>query len=98
MKLALVFMMLLIFKGCKPALSRQEEEEKLKKAMTTYLYEKINNDSTQVKFRVESVIFFKGKSFYDCEFNVHMIRNGQDTTGIMTARISKNFISVKRKS
>ena len=84
--------------GCKRPLTRQEKEEKLKKAMTTYLYQKINNDSTHVKFRVESVTFFEEKTFYDCEFNVHLIRNNHDTAGIMTATISKSFKTVKRKS
>ena len=98
MKLMLVFIMLLMVIGCKHALTRQEKEERLKKAMTTYLYEKINNDSQHVKFRVESVSFFEDKAFYDCEFNVHMIQNNHDTAGIMTATISKSFKKVKRKS
>ena len=84
--------------GCKRALTRQEKEERLKKAMTTYLYQKINNDSTHVKFRVESVTFFEENTLYDCEFNVHLIRDKHDTSGIMTATISKSFKTVKRKT
>ena len=84
--------------GCKRALTRQEKEERLKKAMTTYLYQKINNDSAHVKFRVESVTFFEENTLYDCEFNVHLIRDNHDTSGIMTATISKSFKTVKRKT
>ena len=84
--------------GCKRALTRQEKEERLKKAMTTYLYQKINNDSTHVKFRVENVTFFEENTLYDCEFNVHLIRDNHDTSGIMTATISKSFKTVKRKT
>ena len=84
--------------GCKRPLTRQEKEERLKKAMTTYLYQKINDDSTHVKYRVERVYFFEGNTLYDCEFKVHLIRNNHDTSGIMTATISKSFKTVKRKS
>ena len=94
----LIFITLFMILSCKHALSRQEKEERLKKAMTNYLYKKINNDSQHVKFRVESVTFFEERAFYDCEFNVHMFTDNHDTAGIMTATISRSFKTVKRKS
>ncbi|MGI8950744.1 MAG: hypothetical protein ACR2FN_04065 [Chitinophagaceae bacterium] len=98
----IIFCALLFFSfSCKyqPAIpSRAETEKQLKKTMQTYLYKGINNDSSKAKYYVENVIYFEDTTFYDCEFTVKMTQNNHDTTGMMTAIISKDFATVKRKS
>ncbi|HEV3249473.1 MAG TPA: hypothetical protein VGZ71_00885 [Puia sp.] len=65
--------------------------------MTSFLYKGVNNDSTTVKFVVKSENFFEDKTFYECEFIVYKQYNKHDTTGMMGARISKDFSTVKRR-
>ena len=99
MKKISFFALLLMMIACRHATSRNELESNLKKSMTEYLYKSVKNDSSQVKFNVLTVTFFEEKNFYLCEFKVRMKRvNGLDTTGIMSADISKNFSKVMRKS
>ncbi len=93
--LAIVILIAVI--SCKRNLSRTEVENQLKSAMTSYLYKGVNNDSSMVKFFVKSVNFYEDKTFYECEFIVYKQYNKHDTTGMMGARISKDFSSVKRK-
>ena len=95
------FQTVLFFMGlisCKHTMTQKDIENQLKKAMQTYLYESINNDSSHVKFRVQDVTFFEDNSNYRCEFHV-LMNSGQskDTTGLMGADISKDFKEVKRK-
>ena len=54
-------------------------------------------DTSKVKFTVLDVLFFEDKSAYDCEFKVHLVSPGKDTTGIIAATISKDFERVNRK-
>jgi hypothetical protein len=98
MKSILLLAVFLVMFACKHATTRNEVERKLKKSMTEYLYNSVNNDSSQVKFNVLNVIFFEEKNIYRCEFDVQMTRpNGRDTTGTMSADISKDFKKVSRK-
>jgi hypothetical protein len=84
--------------SCERHLSRNETETALKDAFYRFLITQPNYDSTKVRFDVKSVNFFEDKTFFECEFNVHMkMTSGVDTSGFMTARISKDFSSVKRK-
>jgi hypothetical protein len=73
-------------------------EDDLKNAMQTYLYSSINNDSSNVKYRVEKVVYYDDniKDKYICEFTVHLKEKMFDTTGIMKAYISKDFKKVQR--
>lgn len=77
--------------------NKTEVENNLKKAMQNYLYKQVNYDSAQVKYHVLDVTFFEEEKFYDCEFKVNMKEGRLDTTGVMTAEISKDFITVNRK-
>jgi hypothetical protein len=90
---------LLLFAGmsCKRKLSRSDVEIQLKSAMHEFLIRRPNYDSTKLKYEVQKVYFYEDKTAYDCEFVVHMWVNGYDTSGVMTASISKDFSSVKRK-
>ena len=73
-----------------------ETEASLKTAMQTYLYNAVNNDWSNVKYRVVNVIYFEEKDKYICEFKVNMIAKMFDTTGTMKANISKDFKKVDR--
>ena len=75
-----------------------EIQNDLKTAMQTYLYNGVNNDSSNVKYHVEKVDYFDDnyKNTYICEFTVHLKTKLFDTTGIMKAYISKDFKKVKR--
>ena len=77
---------------------KPDVEKNLKTAMQTFLYNAVNNDSSKVKYRVQSVVFFDDvkNNVYACEFTVNMITRQLDTTGIMRATISKDFKTVKR--
>ena len=95
-----LLLLMLATLGCfKKEASRQYVENKLKQAMQNYLYQSVNNDSSTVRYRVETVDFFEAPEFYECEFTVHVFSPvaHYDTTGFMTARISKDFVTVKRK-
>ena len=99
MKSLSFYAVLFVMLACKHASTREEVEDKLKKSMTEYLYKSVNNDSSQVKFKVLNVIFFEEKNLYRCEFDVQMKRiKGGDTTGTMSADISKNFKNISRKN
>ncbi|MBS1606320.1 MAG: hypothetical protein JST42_26915 [Bacteroidetes bacterium] len=69
----------------------------LKTAMAQFLNQSVGADSARVKFEVKDVSYFKDSTFYECEFKVRMVRPGKDTTGSMTARITRDFKNVSRK-
>jgi hypothetical protein len=73
-------------------------QDDLKAAMQTYLYNAVNNDSSNVKYHVEKVIYYDDavKKKYICEFTVHMKTKLFDTTGIMKANISRDLKKVER--
>lgn len=75
-------------------------EKNLKTTMQKYLYDAVNNDSSNVKYHVESVIFYEDaqKDIYICDFTVNMKTKLFDTTGNMRATISRDFKTVKRSS
>jgi hypothetical protein len=99
MKVLFTLLLFSSFIGCSDAsLEYNKVQGRLISSMQTYLYKEINNDSSKVKYHVQEVRFFEDKEFYECEFKVHMQTKSLDTTGFMTARISKDFNTVKRKS
>lgn len=73
-----------------------EIENDLKSAMQSYLYSTINNDSSNIKYRVQDVTYFEDKDKYICEFKVNLKEKLFDTTGIMKANISKDFKKIDR--
>jgi len=79
---------------------RPELEKNLKTAMQTFLYNTINNDSSNVKYHVEGVIYYDDPrtNTYICDFTVNMKTKLYDTTGVMHATVSKDFKTVKRAS
>ncbi len=99
MKLRVLILLLTVFTvSCRvkdPVIQLQDD---LKNAMQAYLYNGINNDSSNVKYYVENVSYYDDnyKKKYICEFTVRMKTKLFDTTGIMKAYISKDFKTVER--
>jgi hypothetical protein len=84
--------------ACKAKDPGPELQKNLKTAMQKYLYESINNDSSNVKYHVEQVVYFddEKKNAYICDFTVNMKTKLHDTTGIMRATVSRDFKTVTR--
>jgi len=93
----LVFLVFFMF-GCKKRLSETDIERNLTVAMTRFLNSPPRVDTSKVKFTVVDVTFFDNKSSYECEFKIHLVSPGKDTTGIMAASISKDFERILRKN
>ncbi|HEY4935861.1 MAG TPA: hypothetical protein VII44_04740 [Puia sp.] len=81
-------------------MSRKEVEESLKTAMELYLNHGPRIDTSRIKFNVLEVAFFEDTAVYICDFKVHLkekrIDRMIDTTGSMSARISKDFKNITR--
>lgn len=83
--------------ACQKKPKTADVNEHLNKAMREFLYSTVNNDSTKVKFEVQDVLFYEAANFYECEYTVRVVSPGKDTTGVMKARVSKDFTKVNRK-
>jgi light-regulated signal transduction histidine kinase (bacteriophytochrome) len=96
----IVLLLTLSIWGCKrkTADTNAKTESRLKAAMQDELYKAVNYDSATIKYRVLDVTFYEEKNRFICEFKVRLMQNGHDTTGIMTADISRDMTVVKRKS
>jgi hypothetical protein len=91
----LIFLLCACSFACK---AKDSIEDDLKNTMQAYLYSGVNNDSSNVKYHVEKVIYFDDtiEKRYVCVFTVHMKEKLFDTTGEMKAYISKDLKTVKR--
>ncbi len=74
-----------------------EIKVKVAKAMIGFLYREGKFDSAKVKYQILDTIYFEEKYAYLCRFNVHVIAKNYDTTGIMTAEITKDMSKVTRQ-
>ena len=94
MKIYLIMSLFLLTTGCiqKPS-PEALVEIKLIKAMNDHLVE---TGKSGTAFSVKDVIYTEKNNEYYCEFRVNMKTNVQDTTGTMTAFISKDFKTVTR--
>jgi hypothetical protein len=99
MKRIPIFCVFLLIVACKRAHSVAEVRKELSKAMLTSLWTDHNKDTSKVKFEILDVNYFEDTTFFECEYKVHMhiVKTGFDTVGMMAARVSKDFITVKRK-
>jgi hypothetical protein len=97
MKKLFPLLLMSIFAACNANLSAGELKETLKTTMNDYLYKSVNYDSSKVKYRVQDVIYYDDKNYYDCEFDVlMMVTDERDSLGKMNAKISKDFKTVLR--
>jgi hypothetical protein len=99
--LILLLSVIFLFSCLKKA-SRKETEESLKTAMGLYLNHQHRIDTTKTKFTVLEVTFFEAEKGYICDFKVNLKDNKDgplvDTTGMMSANISKDFKDVTRRN
>ncbi|HVX48830.1 MAG TPA: hypothetical protein VHB48_01685 [Chitinophagaceae bacterium] len=88
-----------IFYSCKykAAQSPEQLRETLKKTWVDYLYQNNKYDSAHVKYEVLDVVYYENPDDYVCEFKVHVKDSHIDTTGMMSARISKDMTKVARR-
>jgi hypothetical protein len=101
MRNSIFSLLLLLLLSCNNNPKSSFDEKIASRLMTTmqkFLYEQVSNDSTKVKYHVNKVYYFETKQIYLCEFNVRVVSQKLDTTGVMTADISRDFLTVKRKS
>jgi hypothetical protein len=81
--------------------SPKQIEENLKTSMELSLNHNPRIDTSRVKFKVLTVTYFEAPKGFICEFKVNMKekRDGElkDTTGMMSANISKDFKNVTRR-
>lgn len=97
MRMIAAFLLLAFGIACSPKPTPADVSDRLKRAMSEFLYRSVNNDSSRVKFRVNEVTYFADKEFYECEFKVNMLQAGHDTTAMMRARVASDFSKVVRK-
>jgi len=75
----------------------EETKQKLTDTFKAFLYQGVGNDSSKFKYNITDVIYYENPGDYVCEFKVHMRSPTTDTTGIMSARISKDMQNVIRR-
>ena len=97
MKAIVIVLMIFSLAACKRHVSRNYIEDRLKETMKSFLTNNKNVDTTKNKFTVLSVSYFEDSTFYECEFKVNLKQPNSDTTGMMAARISKDFVVLNRK-
>lgn len=99
MKTIIFALVVFCFIACKKKPNDAGVENNLSNAMLNYLWTTHKKDTSDVKFQILSVYYYEEKPFYECDFNVHMrvLSKNYDTTGVMKARVSKDFNTVKRK-
>ena len=90
-----IILFIVLMLSCK---AKDTTRDDLKNAMQAYLYKGVNNDSSNIKYHVEDVIYFDDtfKKRYVCEFTVHLKEKLFDTTGKMKAYISKDLKKITR--
>jgi hypothetical protein len=99
MKFRIAILVLIMFAfACKAKNSASQVQNDLINAMQTYLYNGVNNDSSNVKYYVEKVDYYDDslRKTYICEFTVRMKTKLFDTTGIMKAYVSRDLKKVDR--
>ena len=93
MKYTILLFLFFLCTDCKEKKTDAEIESKLGQTMNNYLNSQNKQNTT---FKVKDVLFTEKKDDYYCEFKVNMKSTDKDTTGTMTAFISKDFKKVQR--
>ena len=90
-------LLLALGSGCKPkVLSGTALQNKLVETMNDYLHKTLQPG---VEFTIKDVIYYpeETKKDYICQFHVNMHFKNKDTTGIVAAVISNDFLKVERQ-
>ena len=99
--LFIVFLCGIFLFSCLKKDNKKQVEENLKTAMDLYLNHNPKVDTSRVKFKTLEVSYFEAKMGYICDFKVNMKDKRDsmilDTTGMMSANVSKDFRDVTRR-
>jgi len=97
MKYFFSFILLLVLgAGCKPkVLSRTTLQKKLISTMNDYLHKTLQPG---VEYKIKDVIYYPEvmEKYYICQFHVSMHFKNKDTSGIVAATISNDFLKITR--
>ena len=86
----------LLSTACRRKISRDEVKTQLEKAMSRQLDQHQPSSAPHPHFDVLDVTWFEDTTFYLCEFKIKMtLPNGQDTTGFMKKKVSKDFATIQ---
>ncbi|HVM88556.1 MAG TPA: hypothetical protein VMT76_10250 [Puia sp.] len=98
MRKSILLLAIFVVSSCEKKASPATTRNNLKNAMSKYLASE--SDTNKFKFQVISVEYYEDSTFYECDFKIKMsmIDAGKDTIGIMRARVSKDYETVKRRS
>ena len=94
--LALVILVTTLF-ACSTEPTPEETEKELKKSMQNFLENPHDGKNPNAVYEVKDVTFYPGKEYFECEFVVHVKTDMQDTTGVMKAKVSRDFSKVIRR-
>jgi hypothetical protein len=94
--LALVMLVTTLF-ACSTEPTPEETEKELRKSMQNFLEKPHEGKPQNAVYEVKDVTYFPGKEFFECEFVVHVKTDTQDTTGVMKAKVSRDFSKVIRR-
>lgn len=92
-----LLLLLTLVTGCKPKeLSGTALQKKLVETMKGYLHKTLQPG---VEFTIKDVIYYPqvAEKNYICHFDVNMRLNNKDTSGVVIATISNDFLIVERK-
>ena len=89
-------LLLALVAGCKPKVSpRTNLQKKLITTMNDYLHKTLQPG---VEYTIKDVIYYPEvmEKFYICQFHVNMHFKNKDTSGIVAATISNDFLKITR--
>src|SRR5882757_1954137 len=96
-----VFLCGIFLHSCLKKDDKKQTEENLKTAMDLYLNHNPKVDTSRVRFKTLEVSYYEAKMGYICDFKVNMKEKRDttilDTTGMMSANVSKDFRDVSRR-
>jgi hypothetical protein len=97
MRKIIIAAVLLALSACARKENPADIQARLKEAMSKFLQS--GRDTSKVKFQVLDVYYYEDQTFFECEYKVRMQvpATHVDTVGRMTARVSRDFQTVKRK-
>ena len=94
--LFLALSLLLLSAACRRKIARDEVKQQLEKAMSHQLQQQQSSNAPHPNFDVLDVTWYEDSTFYLCEFKVKMtLPDGQDTTGYMKKKVSRDFNTVE---
>lgn len=95
-RIALALALLPLSGACRRKLNPDQVKKHLEIAWSDHLQRPDSTKTPRPKFDVLDVEYYEDTLYYLCEFKVRMtLSTGQDTIGIMRAKVSKDFSTIK---